>query len=139
MEKSPVSPDEFYQLRGKLKAAGGGLELATAGRIAAQGENIPATQSTDASEQFVHLFAGVVHTGEMRQGRQAVLTLNPVHNHQRLVAGAAAGAVGDGAEIRSGLNQGGDVLFEEIPIAFVCPGGEEFKGDDRLSGRPLGA
>ena len=89
------------------------------------------------SEQLAHLVARVVDAGEMRQRRQAVLALDAIHDHQRLVARAAAGAVGDGAKIRFGLQQRGDMLFEEIRSAFVRFGREKFKGDDRLPGRPV--
>jgi hypothetical protein len=66
----------------------------------------------------------------MRQRRQAMLALDAVHNHQRFVTRAAARAVGDGAEIRFGLKQRGDMLFEQGQIAFIRPGREKFKRDD---------
>src|ERR1700690_2873203 len=88
-------------------------------------------QGADASEQLPHLFAGVVDAGEMRQRRQAMLALDAVHNHQRLVARAAARAVGHGTEIRFDLKQRGNVLFEEGQVAFLRPGREKFKRDDR--------
>jgi hypothetical protein len=73
----------------------------------------------------------------MRQRDQPVLPLNAIHNHQRFVARAAAGAVGDGAIIRLGLKQGGDLLFQEMAVAFIGFRGKKLKGDDRPAGRPF--
>jgi hypothetical protein len=73
----------------------------------------------------------------MRQRRETVLPLDAVHNHQRFVARAAAGAVGDGAKIRLGLEQGGDLLFQKIAVPLAGFRGKKFKGDDRPAGRPF--
>ena len=64
-----------------------------------------------------------------------MLPLDAIHNHQRFVARAAAGAVGDGAIIGPGLEQGGDLLFQKIAVALAGFRGEKLKGDDRPAGR----
>ena len=71
--------DELHQFRGEFKAAGRGLELAAAGRIAAQGENVPAAGRADFFEQAAHLVARVADAGEMRQRgqRRAVAGCSP--------------------------------------------------------------
>jgi len=72
----------------------------------------------------------------MRHGGQAVLALNAVHDHQRLVPRAAARAVGDGTEIRLKLQQRRNGLLEQDPFAFFGFGREKFKGEDRALGLP---
>jgi hypothetical protein len=51
--------------------------------------------------------------GQVRERGQAMLPLDAIHDHQRLIARAAAGAIGDGAVIRLGLEQGGDLILSK--------------------------
>ena len=66
-----------------------------------------------------------------------MLALNAIYNHQGFVARAAARAVSDGAEIRPGLKQRGDVFFEQCTVAFFGFGRKKFKGNNRSLGRLL--
>src|SRR5258708_2258020 len=95
--------DELYELRGKLEAAGRGLEFAAAGRIAAQRENIFTSDRLDLLQQLADLLAGVVDTGEMSERGEVMFALDAIHDHQGLFTRAAAGAIGHGAEVRFGL------------------------------------
>jgi hypothetical protein len=73
----------------------------------------------------------------MRQRRETMLPLDAIHNHQRFVARAAAGAVGDGTIIGFGLEQGGYLPFQKITVALFGFRREKFKGNDRTTGRAL--
>jgi len=129
--------DEFDKLRGEFKAAGCWQEFAAAGRIAAQGEDVLAAKRADFLEQNTHLVARVVDAGEMGQRGQPVPPLDAIHDFQRFVARGAAGAVGDGAKIRTGFHQRGNVPFQKVAVALAGLGREKFKGDDRLPRRPF--
>ena len=124
--------DEFHKLRREFKAAGRRPEFAAAGRVAAQGEDVFAAGRADFVQQRPHLVARVAHAGEMRQRRQPVPPLDAIHDFERLVARGAARAVGDGAEIRPGLQQRGDVLLQQRMVALVRLGREKFKSDGRF-------
>ena len=106
------------------------MKLATAGGIAAQRENIFTAQRAEFLQQCADFGLRVVDAGEMRERGQLVLALDAVHNHQRFFPRAAAGTVSDRAEIRTRREQGGDLFFEQVMIAFVRLGRKEFKGDD---------
>jgi hypothetical protein len=71
----------------------------------------------------------------MRQCCETMLPLDAIHNHQRFVARAAAGAIGDGTIIGPGLKQGGDLPFQKIAVAFLGFRREKLKRDDRAAGR----
>ena len=113
------------------------MEFAAAGRVAAQGQDVPAAGRADFFEQGAHFVARVADAGEMRQRRQPVPLLDAIHDFERLVARGAARAVGDGAEIRPGRQQRGDVFFQKVAVALVRLGREKFKGNDRLPRRPF--
>ena len=80
----------------------------------------------------------MVDACEVRERGEAMLALDPIHNHERLVPGAAARAVGDGAKIRARGEQGGQVFFKERAVALVGLGWEKFQRDDGLAGRLFG-
>ena len=67
-----------------------------------------------------------------------MLALDAVHDHESFFAGAATGAVSDGAVIGTGLPESGDGFFEENAVPFVCFWGIKFKGNHRLAGGALG-
>ena len=94
------------------------LKFATTGGIAAQREDVFTTQPLDFFQKLADLFAGVVDAGQVGQSNQPVLPLNAIHNHQRLVARGAAGAVSDGAEIRFAGEERGDV-FSKHPCLIT--------------------
>jgi hypothetical protein len=73
----------------------------------------------------------------MRQRGQPVPLLDAIHDFERLVARGAARSVGDGAKIRPGRHQRGDVFFQKIPVAIAGLGREKLKGNDRLPRRPF--
>src|SRR5208283_1686647 len=127
--------DEPDELGGKLEAAGDGLKRATTGRIAPQRQDVLAAQPADLVQQFPHLLAGVTDAGEMRQSGQPLVPLNPVHDPEGLVACAASGAVGDGTEVRFGLQQRGNVFFQKVLLTLAGFGREKFKGNDGPLGR----
>src|SRR6266540_5833836 len=129
--------DELDQLIGKLESSFGLLEFACGTRrITAQRQDIVYS----ARAGFLQVCADVLPRGidasEMGHGREAVLPLNAIHDHQRLVPRAAASAVSDGTETRLELHQRGDGLFQQDALAFRGPGRKEFKGDDRAFGGP---
>ena len=130
--------DELHQLAGKFKTAGRHFELAAARRIAAQREDVFDAERADLREQFADLFARVIHAGQMRDGGEAMLFLDAIHDQQRLVARGAARAVGDGAEIRFQFHQRRDGFLEQGFVALVGLGREKFKRDDRPAGGAFG-
>jgi hypothetical protein len=71
----------------------------------------------------------VRHRGDL------VLALNPIDDAERLVAGAAAGAVGHGTEVRVQCAEGGNGFLEERPLAFIGLCREELERDDRAAHR----
>src|ERR1017187_2157957 len=127
--------DEPDELRGEFEAAGRRLKFAAVRRISAQRENIFTTQRTNFSQKLAHLPASVIDAREMRQCRETVLPLDAIHNHQRFVARAATGSIGDGAIIGFGLEQGGDLLFQKIAVPFAGFRGKKLKGDYRPASR----
>ena len=130
-----MAADELHEFGGIFKTAGRGLEFAAAGRVAAQGENVFAVQRADFFQQRAHFGAGVVDAGKMGEPRQPMLVLDAVHNMQRFVARAAAGAVGHGTIVGLGGQEGGNLLFQQGAVAFIRLGREKLKGNDGLSGR----
>jgi hypothetical protein len=134
MEKLALLADEFDELRRKLKSAWRHSKFAAARRIAAQGQDVFTAERADFFEQRTHFIAGVVDAGEMRQRRQLVFALDAVHNHQRFLPRAAAGAVGDGAKIRLAESNAGILSFQEAAVAFVRFRRKKFKGNDRSAG-----
>src|SRR5439155_7353231 len=126
--KTAQVAQELHQLIGVLETAVGLLKLARAAwRIAAQGENVADAQLPRFRQIAANLFFGSVDASQVRHGGQALLALNAVDNHQGLVSRAAAGAVGDGAEVRVELLQGGNRLLQQCSFSLVGPGWEEFK------------
>ena len=111
--------DEPDELRCEFKATGHRLEFTAAGRVAAQGQDVFAAGRADFFEQGAHLVARVVDASEMRQCRQPVPLVDAIHDFQRLVARGATRAVGDGAEIRAGLHQRGNVFFQKVAVTLV--------------------
>ena len=65
--KIALLADELDKLRGEYKTSGRGLEFTAAGRIAAQRENVFATERADFFQKLAHLPAGVIDAREMRQ------------------------------------------------------------------------
>ena len=135
--KIALLADELDELCGEFKAAGCGLKFSAGGRIAAQRQDVFAAERMDFFEHRAHFVARVVDAGKMGERGQAVVALDAVNDHQRLVARAAARAVGHGAKVRAGLQQRGDVFFQKRAIALGGLGREKFKGDDRLFRRPF--
>ena len=127
--------DELDELRGEFEAVGRRLKFAAAGRVAAQAQDVFAAERADFFEQCAHLVAHVADAGEMRQRGQPVLPLDAVHYFERLVARGAARAISDGAEIRPGLQQRGDLPFQKIAVTLVGLGREKFEGNNRAIGR----
>ena len=118
----------------ELEAAGRDLALAATGGVATERENVLAAQRADLFQQLSHLLPRVVDARQVRHRRQA-LPLDAVHDHQRLLARAAAGAVGDRAKVRRGLAQRRDVFLQQSAVAFAGLGRKEFERDDRPPGR----
>ncbi|MDB6123995.1 MAG: hypothetical protein JWQ71_2988 [Pedosphaera sp.] len=130
---------ETDELMGIFKAALGPGELAVAaGRVAAQGQDVGDAECAGLLNDVAKFLAGGVDAGEMEHGRQSMLALDAVHDHQRLVARPAARAIGDRTEIRLEFEQGRDGLFQEGAVAFIGLGWEKFEGDNRLAQRNLG-
>jgi len=67
-----------------------------------------------------------------------ILALDAVHNVQCLVARAAAGTVGDRAEIRSGHEQRGQMAFEQRAVTLVRLGRKKLEGDGGFAGGDFG-
>src|SRR5260221_3472269 len=76
--------NKFHELIRVFKAAGRHLKVSAARRIAAQGQNVADTKRADLAEQLADLFLGRTDAGQVRDGKQAVLLLDAVHDHQRL-------------------------------------------------------
>src|SRR5258708_20678348 len=74
----------------------------------------------------------------MRDRSQAMLPLDSVHDHQRLVPGAASGAVSHRAIVRPGLEQRRNGLFEQVAVALRSLGRKELEGNDRRPARGPG-
>src|ERR1035437_7899378 len=108
--------DEIHQLRGIFKTAGRGLEFATAGRVAAQGQDVFAVERTDFVQQDTNLRASVVDAGKVGERRQAVFALDAIHDLQGFFARAAAGTVSDGTEVGPRRQQRGDLLFKQRAV-----------------------
>src|SRR5437660_5612111 len=83
--KAILLPDELDELVREFEAARRGLEVAATGRIAAQREDIFHAESADLAQQVANLFARGINTRQVRDGGQAVLLLDPIHDHQGLV------------------------------------------------------
>src|SRR5438067_11082949 len=131
--------NEADELIGVFESAFGLFEFAIAsGGIAAQGQNIFDSQSPDLSDDVADFFAGGIDTGQMGHGRELVLALNAIDDHQGLFPGAAARAVGDGAIIGLKREQGGDGLLQEILVALIGFRRKEFKRDDGTFGISFG-
>ena len=135
--KTVARADEFHKLGRKFKTAGRRLEFSAAGRVAAERENVLAAERADFFQQRAALLARVVDAGQVRKGGQTVLALDAVHDVQRFVARAAAGAISHRAIIRFGGEQRGDLFFQQGAVAVVRLRRKKFKRNDRLSGRQL--
>ncbi len=107
-----------------------------AGRIAAQRQDIFDADTARLRDDLADLLAGMIDAGQVEHGGEVVLALDAVHDHESLVARAAAGAVGDGTEIGLEPKQRGNGFFEQIAVAFFGFRREEFKGNDRAVGGP---
>ncbi len=130
--------NEAHQLAGELKSAGSDLELAPAGRVAPQRQEISDPQRANAAKQFADLLPGGADACQVSHGRQSVLPLDTFHDHERLVARAAPGAVRDGAIVRLCLEQGGNGLSQQVAVALVRFRGEELERNHRAPGEAPG-
>src|ERR1035441_5332292 len=75
------------------------LEFATVRRVAAQSEDVLEVQGANTDEEVAYLVLGGAHARQMGHRSQTVLPMDAVHDHQRLVPRAAAGAVGHRAAV----------------------------------------
>src|SRR5262249_27739558 len=131
--KLALFPNEPDQLAGEFKAAVCDLEFTSAGGIAPQGQEILHTQLADLAQQILNLLACRTNACQVRHSCQTVLTLDPVDNHQRLIARAATGSISDRTKIRPRLNKRRDRFPQQIPVTLLRLGREELKGDHRSS------
>src|SRR6266704_824324 len=129
--------NEPDQLAGKFEASGRGLELAAAGRVAAQGQDIADAQRANLAEEFADLLAGGIDASQVGHAGQAVLPLDAVDDPQRLVAGAASGAVSHRAIIGPGLQQRRQRFLQQVALALVGLWRKELKRDHRAPGAGL--
>ena len=117
-----------------LETAVGPDELADAARrVTPQREDVPDPKLSAPLQDRARLLNRCVHAREMRHRRDLVLPLNPVDDGKRLVAGASPGPIGNRAEIRLQLPQGGNRFLEQGPVGILRPGGEELEGDHRAA------
>src|SRR5947209_7455584 len=70
----------------------------------------------------------------MGNGRQLMLALDTVHDHERFFASASTGAIGDRAVVRRDFEQGWNRFFQEGAISFGSFRRKKLEGDNRLPG-----
>src|SRR5690242_8888875 len=68
--------NELDELARKFEPARSHFELAAAGGIATQSENVLNTESPNLAEQVANLFLRCLNAGQMSYGSKAVLALN---------------------------------------------------------------
>ena len=127
MQKSPCSRAKRTSWLANSKPPGAMPELATARRVAAQGEQVLHPQRADLPEQLADLLARGAHAGQVGHRGQAMLRLDALDDPERLVARAAAGTVGDRAVIRARLQQRGQRLLQQIAVPLLRLGREELE------------
>lgn len=121
--------DETYEFVGELEPAFGFSEFAcAAGWVTAEGEDIMDSARAGVVEDGGDLVAGGIDTGQMRHRGEAEIFLDTIDDAEGFVAGCAAGAVGDGAEVRVDGHQGGQSFFEKSTLAVVGLGRKELEG-----------
>ena len=134
MENVSHFADEPHELVGILETALGRREgPAAVWWIASKGEDIADAEIARALQHGMRLVPGGVDARQMRHGGQLLLALNPIDDGQRLLAGAAAGAIGDRAEIRAQFAERGNRLLEEDTLALVGPRRKELERDRRAA------
>ena len=131
--KSAAVPDEPHQLVRILESAVGLLKVAGAARrIAAQRQDVGDAERPRLLEDAGGVVPRRVDARHVRHRGQSVLALDAIDDRQRLFAGAAAGAVGDRAEIRRQPRERRNRLFEQRPLAFRRLGRKKLEGNHRL-------
>ena len=124
--------DEPDELVGVFEAAVGLAELARAARrIAAQRQDVGDPERARLSQHARGVFTRRVDARHVRHGGEALLALYAIDDRQRRLAGAAAGAVGDRAEVRLQRAQRGDRLLEQRPFALGRLGRKKLEGNHR--------
>ena len=124
-------PDELIRI---FEAAFGLLELRAVRRIAAQRQNVLDSQFPRLLQHAARFGCGGVHARQVCHRRQALVALNPIDDHQRLLAGTPAGAVRHRAEIGIELAESGNRLLEQRALSLLGLRGEELEGNDGAPG-----
>ena len=128
--ETPGLANEANQFVGVFEAALDFLKLPCPDRrITTQRQNVFDAESPRFFEDIRKLLFGRVHACQMRHCGQAVLPLDAIDDHERLVARAATGAIRDRAEVRFQRHQGGQRSFKQSAVAFLRFRGKELEGD----------
>ena len=119
IEKLSMSLMNRTSSYGILEAAFGFLKIADASRrVAPQREDIGDAERLRLRQHAGRVLARRIDARHVRHRGESLLALDAVDDRQRLFAGAAAGAVGDGTEIGLQLPERRNRLFEQRPLAF---------------------